>query len=176
MNPFFLRALLAALPVLGLTTDGENGIVIGGIGMAVLLLATFIFLLVRRFIPEMMRQISLLLLLAFLGIFAHEIVWDSKPTFPFLHSVSPSSILFLWVSLLVLMLPDPLHPEKRWGRIFRKTAGVGLIFWALIAAHGMLSELLGPRTGIFLFGTAAGSYFLVALLLPLIPRLEKFRR
>jgi hypothetical protein len=142
MNPLFLRALMASLPLLGLTLGVEMGLLYGAVTVAVLVSALGIFLAIQGAIPRIVHPLSFFLILFVGGVLAGE-----------LFSVS---VLFL-VSLCLLVLPDFFRPL----RLVSKTLFVGFSFWSFLMWHALLSDLLGRGVGIRLFQLPAGSYLLM---------------
>lgn len=150
MNLALLRALLAAIPLFSLTLHAKNGFVYGIVGAAVLVLAVLIFFAVHAALPETVHRLSLTLLIVVLGVIAKEIL-------------SLSSLLL--VSLSILPLPDVFRRRKKWRQVISKTFFSGFIFLALLASHGLLSEILGRRLEWNLFRLPAGSYLITGFAL-----------
>ena len=149
----FSRALLASLPLLGFTLRAKSGLLYGTVVSSVLLSGTLIFIAIQAALPNTLHRLSFLLLLLVLGVIGAE-----------LFSLSP----LLLVSLLGL-LPTQFSPRgENWDRRTGKTLAACFFFWALLAGHGILSELLGLHWGIGFFQFPGGSYFLFGLLLVLM--------
>lgn len=149
MNRLILRAILAALPVLGFACQSRSGFVYGVVGAGFLLAATFIFFLVRTLLPRTVERLGFLLLLLLLVTTAAKI-----------FSVS----FLLLVSLLLLTPPELFQKRRRWTEAAKTTIWTSFIFLILLAAHGLAAEL-SLRAGIQFFQHPAGSYFLAGLTL-----------
>ena len=150
MNPILLRALLAALPLLGVTLGAKSGFVYGWVGASIFILTTSIFFMLRPALPRLAHRLSFLLLLLVLGVIGQELL-----------SLSP----LLLASLLFLPSPEFLHLPGRIGEMAKKMFLTGFSFWGFLAGHGILSGLLGSGAGIRFFQLPAGSYFLLVLVL-----------
>jgi hypothetical protein len=149
MNPLLLRALLAALPVLGVTLKMRDGFLYGTVGAGIFLLAALIFLAIKFALPAAVHRLSLFLLLLVLGVIGMK--------------VFSLSGIFL-ASLLLLPLPELFRRRGRLERVGGKVLLAGFCFWALLTAHGALSHLLGLKLGLGLFQMPAGSYLLAGFL------------
>lgn len=161
INPLLGRALLAALPLLGLTLQARSGFIYGALGGGTLLLATTIFLAVHFAIPEALHRLSYFLLFLIPGVIGAELFSRG----------APAAVPLLWVSLSILSPPDLFRVRKKGRRILKKTLFVSLAFWGLLTAHGVLSDVLGQRAGILFFQQPGGSYFLLGLAVMFLKRL-----
>lgn len=150
MNPLLLRALLAALPLLGLASKPWPGVVYGAFGFGIFLVATLIFLGIHFAIPQTLHRLSFFLLLLVFGVIGSE-----------LFSVSP----LLLAGLFFLPLPELFRRRKKWDPILRKTLLVGFSFGVILAGHGILTNLLGVGGRVPLFQLPAGSYLILGLAL-----------
>ncbi len=154
MNQLFLRSLLAALPLLGLSLKLRDAFLFGGLAAGILILTVFLFLVFHFVIPESLRRLSFLLLLLFFVVLGERLF----------------HLPFVFVgSLCLLTPPDLLRIEKNWLKISTKTLLAGTLFWALLLAQGFFSDWAGSRIGFQFFQTPAGSYFLIGLGLALVP-------
>ena len=145
-----LRAILAALPVLGFARQASSGFVYGVAGAGFFLLAVSLFLLIQPFLP---RTLSRLFFLIFLLIFAAA----SQKIF----SVS----FLLLASFLLLSPPELFQKRKHRVEIARKVIWSSFIFFAFLSVHGALAEGLGVGWGIRFFQHPEGSYLLAGLVL-----------
>ena len=154
MNFLLLRAVLAALPLLGLAFDTTASLVYGTVGSGIFLLALFVFLLLRRPLPRIIQRLSFLLLLLGFTVLAARIL--------------PLSFL-LFASLVLLTPPDLFQKQKHWQPVARKSILTLLIFTAFLAIHGFFVEELGLKMGVGFFEHPAGGYFLAGLVLAIFP-------
>ena len=159
MNPVLLRALLAALPLLGVTLEWENGFVYGGMVVGILFLSALIFSSLSFVIPQPLYRISFLLPLI-LGAAGIEIILGGRG--------SPAPLLL--ASVCLLTNPDLFRNQKNWTRVAKKTFLASLYFWMLVTGHGILCDLLGSGMGIRFFQIPAGSFLLIGMALALIPK------
>ena len=155
MNPLVLRAILAALPLLGFARRIQNGFVYGIVGAGFFIAAIFTFLLIRTFLPRTAERLSFLLLLLVLAMAAEKF-----------FSVS----LFMFASLLLLAPPELFQKRKHWKGVARNAIWTSFVFSIFLTAHGFFSEWLGLGAGIKFFQHPAGSYFLAGLVLAGFPQ------
>ena len=151
MNQTLLRALLATLPLLGLSLEAKASILFGGLGAGILILAVLFFLLFHMALPLTLHRLSFLLLLLFVGLLGNKFF-----SLPFIFVVS----------LCVLAPPDLFRAKKLWSRIAMKTLLTGALFWGLLAALGCFS-------GFQFFKNPAGSYFLLGAALVFVPKFKR---
>lgn len=160
MNSLFSRALLAALPTLGLVLATRDGVLYGGILFGIFLLTIFVLRFIHRITPAPVHRISFFLLIAVLGV----------KTIPLLFP-SGGPLSFLPLASLWLLAPTELFRKRgNWRRIRQTSFLTSLFFWVLLAGHGFLSEVLGHWAGVHLFQHPAGSYLLAALALTFFPQ------
>lgn len=160
MSPLLLRALLAALPLLGVTLEWESGFVDGAMIVAILFLSVLIFRGLSSVIPQSLYRICFLLLLIL-----------SATAFRIFFGGLDRSTPLLLASLFLLVPPDLFrNPNKGWTRAARKTFLTSLYFWILVAGHAVFCDLLGSGMGIRFFQSPAGSYFLMGTALAVFPK------
>lgn len=162
MSPIFLRAILAVLPLLGITRNWLSGILVGTVGVIILLTVLLIFSALRSVLPQKIHSVALFLL------FVAGVVWFETLSFG-LFSAPP----ILLVSLCLLIPLDLFRGKKNGKRIFQKSWITGLSFWVLLTGHGIFLELLGGRLGVEFFKLPAGSFFLAGLALTFVPRKKR---
>lgn len=153
ISAIFFRAVLAALPILGLTLRAKSGFVYGAVGAGVLISTVLIFSAVRFVIPERVHRLSTLFLFLILGTIGIEN-----------FSLSP----LLLVSLSLLAAIQFSRRRENWVLIAKETLLLGFCFWAILTGHGILSNLLGERLGVEFFKLPSGSYFLTGLALTIM--------
>ena len=155
MNPLLLRAVLAALLLLGSALDSTSGLVYGTVGAGIFLLAVFLFLLLRLVLPRVVHRLSFFLLLLGLTVLTERVF----------------ALSFLLIASLVILSPPGLfQKQKRWEEITRKSILTVLAFAVFLGIHGFLAEALGSKAGIGFFNHPAGGYFLAGLVLAIFPR------
>ncbi len=153
VNPNFRRALWAALPLLGLTLSARSGVLYATLVAAFFLSATLIFLSIHPLFPRALQRLSCFLLIWTLGIIGGHI-----------FSLSP----LILVSLSILPPADFFRQRKHENRLAKKLFLLAFSFAALVAGHGIFSDLLGRQIGLKIFQLPAGSYFFMGLVLPFV--------
>ena len=153
VNPIFLRALLATLPLLGLTLSVKSGFLYAAVVTTLFLLTALIFLTIRPVLPKILQRLSCFLLVWVLGVIGAQ-----------LFSLSPLAL----VSLSILPPPEFFRRLKNWNRLTEKIFLLAFSFGALLAGHGIFAGLLGREMGLGLFQFPAGSYFFMGLVLPFL--------
>ena len=156
-SPIFWRVFLAAIPMLGLVRDTRSGVLCGGLSAVVLIASSSILLIVRKIIPKPVHRMVFFIAAVVLGTSMIQFIF-------FKESVSG---LFMIVSVILLMPPQMLRMPGSWKRAAKKISAMSFLFWALLAGHGFLSELL-RQGGLAIFQTAAGSYLLIAVSSPFL--------
>ena len=124
------RVSLAALPVLGLALQAQRAFLMGGQLTLTLLIAVFLFLLSRRFLPPILQPLIFLTLVLILGIF--------------------SGISFKALIPIFLLLPPEFFKSKRiWNPALKNILITSLAFWVLLIGHGILAQFAGEFTPFF---------------------------
>ena len=157
-SPIFWRVFLAAIPMLGVVRDTRSGVLYGGVSAVILITSSFILLVLRRIIPKPAHRMVFFIAAVVLGTSMIRFIF-------FKESVSG---LFMIVSVILLMPPQMLRMPGSWKRTAKKISAMGFLFWALLAGHGLLSELF-HQGGLAIFQTTAGSYLLIAVGSPFLP-------
>jgi hypothetical protein len=158
MNQTVLRALLATLPLLGLSLEAKASFLFGGLGAGILVLAVLVFLLFHVALPLTLHRLSFLLLLLFIGLLGNKLF----------------SLPFIFVaSLCVLAPPDLFRAKKLWSRIATKTLLTGALFWGLLATLGCFSDWGSQALGFQFLKNPAGSYFLLGAALVFVPKFKR---
>lgn len=155
MNPIFLRALLAALPVLGLSVGAGKGLAYGAVGGGLLLGVTLLFLGIRSAFPPPVRRLSFFLLLFVTTVIAGNIF---------------SLSALLAVSLCFLTLPDVFREKGDGRRVMGKALGASFSFWVILTGYGIFTEFLALNGSLGLFQLPTGGFFLAGLVLSLFPK------
>lgn len=153
MNPLLVRALLAAIPLLGLTRSIQSAVLYVAVVTALFLLTALIFFTIRPVLPEILQRLSCFLIVGVLGVIGVRF-----------FSLSPLAL----VSLSILPPPEFFRRRKNWSRLTGKIFLLAFSFGALLAGHGIFSGLLGREMGGRLFQLPAGSYFFLGLVLPFL--------
>lgn len=155
MNPLFLRALLASLPVLGFALQMENGFIYGVLGSAVFLLSGLGFFLVEKILHRSIERIGFYLLLLALMVLAQRF-----------FSVS----LLLLVSTIILTPAGLFKKGKNKKPVLSRIIFSSFFFFVVLSFHGALTEWLGTKAGILFFQNPSGSYFLAGLSLTFLSK------
>lgn len=161
VNSIFLQSILATLPLLSQTLSVRKGLVCGGIGACLFLAATMIFALFRPLLPKGTHSLSLLFSLITFGIVGGEVFHGGTA----------------WVVPLLILAPTEFFRRRENPVGILESAFLSsLLFWGLLATHGITSEVLGLRAGIRFFQLPGGSYLflgLATLAFSLVPSLRR---
>lgn len=143
MNSAFLRAILAALPLLGLMTGWRDGFRYGAAAFFIVGVSCLIFLETRPLLPKKARQPFLLFVLLALGIAAGRLF-------------SLSSLLL--PALILLSPPEEARSVKQGTTVFKIAVSGAAALVLLLLAHGAAYEFLGLGLGWEFFQLPAGSF------------------
>ncbi len=150
MNLLIYRTLWSVLPLLGLVPGMKSGVFYGTVGAGIFLAAVLLFMVSQPFFPSPLHRLLFCLILLSGGVPALRFLAPEAGTFSF----------FLLASLAVLAQPELFRKRKNLSKMIQKNLLAGCAFAVLMAAHGILSQ---GMSGILIFPSPAGSFFLLGL-------------
>jgi hypothetical protein len=139
-NKIILRISLAALPVLGLALQTHTAFLLGAQVTFLLLIAAFIFIWFRRFLPQISHSLIFLSLILALGI----------------SSGIPARAL---IPIFLLLPPEFFKSKRIWSPALKDILIASLAFWVLLAGHGALAQFGGA-----FFKLPSGSFLYLGVL------------
>ncbi|MGL4518462.1 MAG: RnfABCDGE type electron transport complex subunit E [Phocaeicola sp.] len=179
-NPVFVL-LLGMCPTLGTTSSAINGMGMGLATMFVLLCSNVVISLIKRFIPDMVRIPSFIVVIA---TFVTLLQMVMQAYLPALYATLGLFIPLIVVNCLLLGRAEAFAAKNSTAPSFFDGLGMGLGFTLALTLLGGVREFLGTgklfdvaifpeEFGMLIFVLAPGAFIALGYLIALVNRLMK---